>query len=53
MDFAESLEHQMLRDAVRDVASRFGHEYFAEKARTDGRTDELWDAIAELARSQK
>ena len=48
MDFAESFEHQMLRDAVRDVGSKFGHAYFAEKTRTDGRTDELWDAIAEL-----
>ena len=48
MDFAEPAEHQMLRDAVRDVGSKFGHEYFAEKARTNGRTDELWNAIGEL-----
>ena len=48
MDFAEPAEHQMLRDAVRDVGSKFGHEYFAEMARTDGRTDDLWNAIAEL-----
>jgi alkylation response protein AidB-like acyl-CoA dehydrogenase len=38
----------MLRAAVRDVAEKFGHEYFAARARTDGRTQELWDAIAEL-----
>ncbi len=48
MDFAEPAEHQMLRSAVRDVGSKFGHEYFAEKSRTDGRTDELWNAIGEL-----
>lgn len=48
MDFAEPSEHQMLRDAVRDVGSRFGHEYFAEQTRTGGRTDDLWNAIGEL-----
>ena len=48
MDFAEPAEHQMLRDAVRDVGSKFGHEYFAEMTRTGGRTDDLWNAIAEL-----
>ncbi len=48
MDFAEPAEHQMLRDAVRDVGSKFGHDYFAEKARSDGRTDELWRAMGEL-----
>ena len=48
MDFAESPEHEMLRAAVRDVAAKFGHEYFAEQARTGGRADELWQAIAEL-----
>jgi len=48
MDFAEPSEHEMLRAAVRDVGSQFGHEYFAEKTRTGGRTDELWAAIGEL-----
>ncbi len=48
MDFAESSEHEMLRAAVRDIAARYGHEYFAAKSRTDGRTTELWDAIGEL-----
>ena len=48
MDFTESPEQEMLRAAVHDVAARFGHEYFAEKARTDGRTDELWNAVGEL-----
>jgi alkylation response protein AidB-like acyl-CoA dehydrogenase len=48
MDFSESPEQEMLRAAVRDVAEKFGHDYFAEQARTDGRTQELWDEIAEL-----
>ena len=48
MDFAESSEHAMLRAAVRDVAAKFGHEYYAEKVRTGGRATELWDAIGEL-----
>ena len=48
MDFAESSEHNMLRAAVRDVAAKFGHEYYAEKVRTGGRATELWDAIGEL-----
>jgi alkylation response protein AidB-like acyl-CoA dehydrogenase len=48
MDFAESPEQEMLRAAVRDVASKFGHEYYAEQSRTDGRTRELWDAVAQL-----
>jgi alkylation response protein AidB-like acyl-CoA dehydrogenase len=48
MDFSESEEHALLRDAVAKVARGFGHEYFQEKARTDGRTDELWDALGEL-----
>src|SRR3954462_12464242 len=48
MDFSESEEHALLREAVAKVARGFGHEYFQEKARTDGRTDELWDALGEL-----
>jgi alkylation response protein AidB-like acyl-CoA dehydrogenase len=48
MDFTESPEQQMLRAAVRDVAESFGHAYYAERARTGGHTDELWDAVAEL-----
>ncbi|MCU1483402.1 MAG: acyl-CoA dehydrogenase [Actinomycetia bacterium] len=48
MDFSESEEHALLRDSVAKVARGFGHEYFQEKARTDGRTDELWDALGEL-----
>ena len=48
MEFAESPEQEMLRAAVRDVGEKFGHEYYATQSRTDGRTRELWDAVAEL-----
>src|SRR5262249_22239143 len=48
VDFAETTELEMLREAVRGVASDFGHEYFAECTRTDTRTDALWQAVADL-----
>ncbi len=47
MDFVESDEMQMLREAVRSIASKFGHEYYVAKAHADERTDELWRAVAE------
>ncbi len=47
MDFRESDETQMLREAVSAIASKFGHDYYAAKARADERTDELWDAVGE------
>ncbi len=46
MDFNETSEHGMLREAVRKIASDFGHGYFVEKARADERADELWRAVA-------
>jgi len=46
VDFAESPEHQMLREAVAGIAGEFGHGYYADRARNDGRLDELWAAIA-------
>ena len=47
MDFNESAEHIMLREAVADIAGKFGHEYFAECNRTGAKTDELWQALAD------
>ncbi|HWD51524.1 MAG TPA: acyl-CoA dehydrogenase family protein, partial [Acidimicrobiales bacterium] len=47
MDFRQSDEHVMLREAVSAIASKFGHEYYVAKARSDGRTTELWDAVGE------
>ncbi|MGH9041474.1 MAG: acyl-CoA dehydrogenase family protein [Acidimicrobiia bacterium] len=46
MDFNETSEHLMLREAVRKIASDFGHDYFVEKARADERAHELWEAVA-------
>ena len=40
--FTESEERQALREAVYKLASSYGREYIEEKARTDGRTTELW-----------
>jgi alkylation response protein AidB-like acyl-CoA dehydrogenase len=48
VDFSEPEEHALLRATVAEVARGFGHEYFQEKTRTDGRTDELWQAVADL-----
>jgi alkylation response protein AidB-like acyl-CoA dehydrogenase len=48
VDFSEPEEHVLLREAVAKVARGFGHEYYREKAATDGRTDELWEALGEL-----
>jgi alkylation response protein AidB-like acyl-CoA dehydrogenase len=42
MDFSESPEHTLLRESVARLATKYGHGYFAEKARTGGTTDELW-----------
>jgi alkylation response protein AidB-like acyl-CoA dehydrogenase len=47
MDFIESDELQMLREAVASIASKFGHDYYVAKAHADERTDELWKAMAE------
>ena len=47
MDFKESDEHVMLREAVSAIAGKFGHEYYVAKARADERTTELWDAVGD------
>src|SRR3954451_10685689 len=46
MDFTESDEHAMLRAAAGDVAARFGHDWFRDRARAGERADELWRAMA-------
>ena len=35
MDFTESDELTMLREAVASIASKFGHSYYVEKAHAD------------------
>jgi alkylation response protein AidB-like acyl-CoA dehydrogenase len=46
MNFAETTEQAMLREAVRGIASKYGHDYFTAKARSGGKTTELWDDLA-------
>src|SRR4051794_22298151 len=48
MEFSESAEHQLLREAVAGVAAGFGHGYFQEKTDRGGKTDELWEALGDL-----
>ncbi|HEY8217989.1 MAG TPA: acyl-CoA dehydrogenase family protein [Acidimicrobiia bacterium] len=47
MDFAPTDEHELLRSAVADIARSFGHEYFVAQAKGGGKTDALWQAVAE------
>src|ERR1700732_4719041 len=46
MDFRESDEQRMLREAVDGIASKYGHGYFTARARSGGNTDELWNELA-------
>src|SRR5579863_3567650 len=46
MDFVETDEQQMLRQAVGAIAAKYGHSYFAGRARSGGNTDELWNELA-------
>jgi alkylation response protein AidB-like acyl-CoA dehydrogenase len=46
MDFRETDEQRMLREAVDGIASKYGHGYFVERARAGGNTNELWDELA-------
>ncbi|MBC8092715.1 MAG: acyl-CoA/acyl-ACP dehydrogenase [Pseudonocardia sp.] len=42
MDLRETDEQQLLRKSVAAMAGRYGHDYLIEKARTGGKTTELW-----------
>jgi alkylation response protein AidB-like acyl-CoA dehydrogenase len=47
MNFNETDEQAMLREAVSSVAAKFGHAYYTEKARSDTKTDELWSELGQ------
>jgi alkylation response protein AidB-like acyl-CoA dehydrogenase len=47
VDFTETSEQRMLREAVAKIAADFGREYYTEKIRTGGKTTELWQAVAD------
>ncbi|NOX23452.1 MAG: acyl-CoA dehydrogenase [Actinobacteria bacterium] len=38
-------EQNLIRDSVAEIGSRYGHEYFTKKARSGGRSDELWAEV--------
>jgi alkylation response protein AidB-like acyl-CoA dehydrogenase len=46
MDFQETDEQIMLRQAASGIAAGFGHDWFVRKARAGERSDELWQALA-------
>jgi alkylation response protein AidB-like acyl-CoA dehydrogenase len=46
VDFNETTEQRMLREAVAKIAADFGRDYFTEKVRSGAKTTELWEAVA-------
>ena len=46
MQFTETTEQTMLRDAVRKIASGYGHDYYAKRARGGEKMSELWQELA-------
>ena len=48
MNFAETDEQALLRRSVAQVAARYGHAYYLDKARSGGKSTELWQEIGEL-----
>jgi alkylation response protein AidB-like acyl-CoA dehydrogenase len=48
MNFDPTPEQEQLRDAVAALGKRYGHQYFVEKAKTGGHTDELWAEAGKL-----
>jgi len=46
VDFMETSEQTMLRQAIADIAAGFGHEYYAERGRRGEKVEELWEALA-------
>ena len=45
MDFQETSEQAMLREAVGKLAADYGHDYYAAKVKSGGHTSELWAAV--------
>ncbi|GIG85186.1 acyl-CoA dehydrogenase family protein [Plantactinospora endophytica] len=48
MDFDPTPEQRQLRDAVRALGRRYGHDYFVAKAKAGEHTTELWDEAGQL-----
>lgn len=47
MDFTETPEHAMLREAVAKIAGAFGHSYMVEAVRSGRSMTELWDTLGD------
>jgi alkylation response protein AidB-like acyl-CoA dehydrogenase len=47
VEFTENEAHTQLRDSVAKLVARWGHQYYAEMARNDGRLEEPWQALAD------
>ncbi|GLW65151.1 acyl-CoA dehydrogenase [Actinomadura rubrobrunea] len=48
MSFVESEERRALREAVAELGAKYGPAYYAEKARSGGKTRELWAEAGRL-----
>jgi alkylation response protein AidB-like acyl-CoA dehydrogenase len=46
--FIETEEQQALRNAVAGMAANYGQDYYLQKARSGGHTDELWNEAGKL-----
>ncbi len=46
MNFQESDEQALLRTTVAEIASTYGHRYYAERARGGLKVDELWNDLS-------
>ena len=47
-NFIETEEQQALRRAVAAMSSNYGQDYYLDKARAGGHTDELWSEAGKL-----
>ncbi|MEV0627808.1 acyl-CoA dehydrogenase family protein [Nonomuraea wenchangensis] len=43
----DTAEQRLLRQSVGKIAERYGHAYFADRARAGGQVDELWSELGE------
>jgi alkylation response protein AidB-like acyl-CoA dehydrogenase len=43
----DTAEHRLIRQSVATIAARYGHGYYAERARGGGHIAELWDELGQ------
>jgi alkylation response protein AidB-like acyl-CoA dehydrogenase len=44
---ADTDEHRLIRQSAATIAARYGHAYYAERAKSGGNIDELWDELGQ------